>query len=148
MSWTCNGFLCCNLGSYLSSNYAVGLLQPCKMIVTFKAIYFTIWSCFFLGPCLYPEETYTIDEITKQPKCSTKKKYRKFKRIFDVLPSKQFEANTLTCGIPGGHKCSTFKGSIADPRMGKRFKISDIIFSDSDNAKAIEFLSWLKAFAQ
>ena len=91
------------------------------------------------GPCSNPEDIFTIDEWTMQPKCIPYQ-YGKIKRIFDILPSQN-----------GGHAPALRLSSLAlaDPRMGKRNNIghqSFVQYSNRDNEKAFEFLKWIRGF--
>ena len=97
------------------------------------------------GPCSNPEDIFTIDEWTMQPKCIPYQ-YGKIKRIFDVLPSSNGgRAPTLRQRGSGG------LSSLADPRMGKRNNNMAthqrfIQYSNRENEKAVEFLKWIRGF--
>ena len=96
------------------------------------------------GPCSNPEDIFTIDEWTMQPKCIPHQ-YGKTKRIFDVLPSSNGgQTPMLRQGSSGG------LSSLADPRMGKRNNMAHRIlgaqYSNRKNEKAVEFLKWIRGF--
>ena len=96
------------------------------------------------GPCSNPEDIFTIDEWTMQPKCIPHQ-YGKIKRIFDVLPSSNGgQTPMLRQGSSGG------LSSLADPRMGKRNNIAHrklaAQYSNRKNEKAVEFLKWIRGF--
>ena len=91
------------------------------------------------GPCSNPEDIFTIDEWTMQPKCIPHL-YGKIKRIFDVLPSSNGgQTPMLRQGSSGG------LSSLADPRMGKRNNMA-AQYSKRKNEKAVEFLKWIRGF--